>query len=65
MRILDSTSVAYLAARTGVTSRYLVHIIIARDRDIGLPEALGPWRAMNTRRLRLGSPTAPIITRTV
>ena len=43
MRILDSTSAAYLAARTGVVSRHMVHVI-ARNRETGLQEALGLWQ---------------------
>jgi hypothetical protein len=43
MRILDPTSAAYLAARTGVASRHMVHVI-ARNRATGAPEALGLWQ---------------------
>ena len=43
MRILDPISAAYLAARTGVASRHMVHII-ARNRETGAQEALGLWQ---------------------
>ena len=43
MRILDPTSAAYLAARTGVASRHMVHVI-ARNRTTGAQEALGLWQ---------------------
>lgn len=43
MRILDPTSAAYLAARSGVASRHMVHVI-ARNRTTGAQEALGLWQ---------------------
>lgn len=43
MRLLDSTFAAYLAARTGVASRHMVHVI-ARNRATGAQEALGLWQ---------------------
>jgi hypothetical protein len=42
MRLLDPTSAAYLAARTGVASRHMVYVI-ARNRETGAQEALGLW----------------------
>jgi len=43
MRILDTTSAAYLAARIGVVSRHMVHVL-ARNRETGAQEALGLWQ---------------------
>ena len=43
MRILDPTSAAYLAARAGVASRHMVHVI-ARNRTTGAAEALSLWQ---------------------
>ena len=45
MRLLDPTS-AVLAARTGVASRHMVHVI-ARNQKTELPEALGLWQDDN------------------
>ena len=44
MRLLDPTSAAYLAARSGVASRHMVHVI-ARNRATGAQEALGLWQS--------------------
>lgn len=43
MRILDPTSLAYLAARSGVASRHMIHAL-ARNRETGATEALGLWQ---------------------
>jgi hypothetical protein len=43
MRILDTASAAYLAVRSGVASRHMVHVI-ARNRETGAQEALGLWQ---------------------
>lgn len=53
MRILDPTSAEYLSARTGVASRHMVHVI-ARNRETGLPEALGLWQGDDHLTIAIG-----------
>ena len=53
MRILDPTSAAYLAARSGVASRHMVHVL-ARNRATGAREALGLWQGDDHLSLTLG-----------
>jgi hypothetical protein len=53
MRILDPTSAAYLAARTGVASRHMVHVI-ARNRTTGAQEALGLWQGDDHLTIAIG-----------
>ena len=53
MRILDPTSAAYLAARTGVASRHMVHVL-ARNRATGAREALGLWQGDDHLSLTIG-----------
>lgn len=53
MRIIDSTSAAYLAARTGVASRHMVYIV-ARNRDTGAQEALGLWQGDDHLTIAIG-----------
>jgi hypothetical protein len=53
MRILDPTSAAYLAARTGVASRHMVHVI-ARNRATGASEALGLWQGDDHLTIAIG-----------
>jgi hypothetical protein len=53
MRILDTASAAYLAARTGVASRHMVHVI-ARNRETGAQEALGLWQGDDHLTIAIG-----------
>lgn len=53
MRILDPTSTAYLASRTGVASRHMVHVI-ARNRTTGAQEALGLWQGDDHLTITMG-----------
>lgn len=53
MRILDPTSAAYLAARTGVASRHMVHVI-AKNRATGALEALGLWQGDDHLTIAIG-----------
>ena len=53
MRLLDPTSAAYLAARTGVASRHMVHVI-ARNRETGVQEALGLWQGDDHLTIAIG-----------
>jgi hypothetical protein len=53
MRILDPTSATYLAARTGVASRHMVHVI-ARNRTTGTSEALGLWQGDDHLTIAIG-----------
>ena len=53
MRILDPTSAAYLAARSGVASRHMVHVL-ARNRATGAREALGLWQGDDHLSLTIG-----------
>lgn len=53
MRILDSASAAYLAARTGVASRHMVHVV-ARNRATGAQEALGLWQGDDHLTIAIG-----------
>ena len=53
MRILDPTSAAYLAARTGVASRHMVHVI-ARNRATSVQEALGLWQGDDHLTIAIG-----------
>ena len=53
MRILDPTSAAYLAARTGLASRHMVHVI-ARNRTTGAQEALGLWQGDDHLTITMG-----------
>ena len=53
MRILDPTSAAYLAARTGVASRHMVHVI-AKNRTTGALGALGLWQGDDHLTIAIG-----------
>ena len=53
MRILDTASAEYLSARTGVTSRHMVHVI-ARNRVTGAQEALGLWQGDDHLTIAIG-----------
>ena len=53
MRILDTTSAAYLAARSGVASRHMIHVL-ARNRETGAQEALGLWQGDDHLTLAIG-----------
>ena len=53
MRILDPASATYLAARTGVASRHMVHVV-ARNRATGAQEALGLWQGDDHLTIAIG-----------
>ena len=53
MRILDPASATYLAARTGVASRHMVHLV-ARNRATGAQEALGLWQGDDHLTIAIG-----------
>ena len=53
MRILDPTSAAYLAARSGVASRHMIYVL-ARNRETGATEALGLWQGDDHLTLAIG-----------
>jgi len=53
MRILDPASADYLAARTGVASRHMVHVV-ARNRATGAQEALGLWQGDDHLTIAIG-----------